>query len=202
MTRIAELRKLHNMTQSQLAAQMIVDQTTVSLWECEKGQPDADKLYKMAQIFGVSMEYLIGKSDVPGILGQNAPNCVPVFKRLNGSQPDKRDRIGYEFIPMEMLQKDVRYIGLRLSDDSMSPRFLKGDTVLFRIPPAQPNGIYALVSVENGDARLRRIHRNDSGVLLQAINSEHESEFYLNSEVKKLPVNIIGTVIQTIRREK
>lgn len=58
--RIATLRRLKNMTQKELGQKLGVGQTTVSAWETGKTTPDVIQLRSMAQLFHVSIDYLLG----------------------------------------------------------------------------------------------------------------------------------------------
>lgn len=56
---IKKFREDNNMTQDQLAEQMNVTRQAISNWENSKTQPDIDTLFKLAQIFNVSVEEII-----------------------------------------------------------------------------------------------------------------------------------------------
>ena len=62
--RIKELRIAHRLTQVQLAAQMSVSKQSVSNWENDNIQPSIDILIKLADLFAVSTDYLLGREDV------------------------------------------------------------------------------------------------------------------------------------------
>ena len=55
---IAALRKKMNMTQSDLACLLCVSTQAVSKWERSISYPDVTMLPKIAQIFGVCIDYL------------------------------------------------------------------------------------------------------------------------------------------------
>ncbi len=59
--KIAEYRKLNGMTQKELAEKLNVIDKTVSRWECGYGLPDISMLVPMANIFGVSVEAILGE---------------------------------------------------------------------------------------------------------------------------------------------
>ena len=59
MNRIRELRKEKNLTQTDLAKLLNTTTSNVSGWECGKWQPDNDTLIKLAEIFNVSVDYLL-----------------------------------------------------------------------------------------------------------------------------------------------
>ncbi len=56
--RISELRKKHNYTQEYVAEQLDVSRQAVSKWEQDQTSPDTNNLIALAQLFGVSVEYL------------------------------------------------------------------------------------------------------------------------------------------------
>ena len=60
MTKIKELRLAKGLKQGALAKILNVTQANLSAWELGKWQPDSDMLIKIAQFFGVSVDYLLG----------------------------------------------------------------------------------------------------------------------------------------------
>ncbi len=56
--RISELRKKHNYSQEYVAEQLDVSRQAVSKWEVDKASPDTNNLIALAELFGVSVEYL------------------------------------------------------------------------------------------------------------------------------------------------
>ena len=199
MQRIAQLRKDREWTQAYLAGLLHVDQTTVSLYESDKGQPDAQKLRLLAELFHVSADYLLELTDYPGLPEELAPNYVPVYARLTAAPPDAAP-VGYEYIPVSLTGKGRSFVGLRLADDIMAPRYLSGDVVVIQRGAESDSGRDVLVCVGQGEAVLRRYMPKENGLLFQALNPEAETLFFIPAERKRLPVTILGTVVQTIRR--
>lgn len=60
---IKELRVAQGLSQRQLGEKLDVCNQTVSFWEGGKREPDLDTLIKIADYFGVSVDFLLGKSD-------------------------------------------------------------------------------------------------------------------------------------------
>ena len=56
---IYELRKKNNMTQLELAEKLNYSDKTVSKWEKGENSPDITVLVEIANIFGVSLDYLV-----------------------------------------------------------------------------------------------------------------------------------------------
>lgn len=64
MKRIAELRKEKGLNQVGLALKLNVSQKMISAYENGTHQASIDTLKQMAKIFGVSVDYIIGNTDV------------------------------------------------------------------------------------------------------------------------------------------
>ena len=53
------LRKQKNITQEQLAKKLYVSRTAVSKWESAQTVPDLQKILQLAELFGVTTDYLL-----------------------------------------------------------------------------------------------------------------------------------------------
>lgn len=62
--KMRELRKNKNMLQSELAKKLHVSTSTIGMWEQGRNQPDTELLKQMANIFGVSTDYLLDNDNV------------------------------------------------------------------------------------------------------------------------------------------
>lgn len=71
--RLRDLREDHDLTQQQLAALLQTHQTTYSSYELGKLGIPVSALHKLADFYGVSVDYLLGRTD------QKAP--YPAKKR-------------------------------------------------------------------------------------------------------------------------
>ena len=58
--KIKTLRKEWDMTQNQLADALETTQRKISYWELGKVEPDLVSLWKIADFFDVSIDYLVG----------------------------------------------------------------------------------------------------------------------------------------------
>jgi len=61
--RLIELRKEKGLMQSELASLLEKGRSTVSGYETEGKEPDYDKLCFLAEYFGVTTDYLLGRDD-------------------------------------------------------------------------------------------------------------------------------------------
>ena len=71
MNRIRELRLNRGLTQIQLASMCNITQGTLSSYESGRHDPDIPMLSQMADIFGVSLDYISGRTDDPTPAGSS-----------------------------------------------------------------------------------------------------------------------------------
>ena len=57
---LKNLRKSRRMTQAELAAELGLSKSTISMYECGKREPELEVLKKLAAFFGVDMNELTG----------------------------------------------------------------------------------------------------------------------------------------------
>lgn len=61
--RLKELREKQGLSQAQLGKKLGVGQSTVGMWENGKNKPQNAKLEMLANIFSVSVDYLLGRDE-------------------------------------------------------------------------------------------------------------------------------------------
>ena len=61
--RLKALRAERNIGQNALARALKLSNASISYWETGKQMPSAEAIFKIAQYFGVSADYLLGISD-------------------------------------------------------------------------------------------------------------------------------------------
>ncbi|MDI6604079.1 MAG: helix-turn-helix transcriptional regulator [Thermoanaerobacteraceae bacterium] len=62
--RLSQLRKEKGLTQEELAKALNMTRSSLSLYEIGKRDPDTDTLRKIADFFNVSVDYLLGNTDI------------------------------------------------------------------------------------------------------------------------------------------
>lgn len=111
------------------------------------------------------------------------------------------DILDTEEISADMLKGGKEYFGLRIKGNSMSPEYLDGDTLILEKVENCENGQDCVVMVNGDDGTFKRVFKNENGIILQPLNSEYQPMVYSNEQIEKLPVKIIGKVVE-LRRKK
>lgn len=66
-SQIKELRLAFGWSQVELARRLNISKQTVSNWENDNIQPSVEMLVRVADTFGVSADYLLGREKIPRI---------------------------------------------------------------------------------------------------------------------------------------
>lgn len=187
-------------SQEELAKIINVHQTAVSQWEQGRTTPDIETIKKLASLFNVSVDYLLGRSNAPA-------NPIDPFSFAN-IQPIKKHRIPLlgEIACGEPLFADEDFEGfiesdieadfaLRCSGDSMTgARIMDGDIVLIKKQDMVENGEIAAVIIEN-EATLKRVYYypKDGKLILNPENPAYAPLVYVDEELNQ--IRILGRAV-------
>ena len=166
------------------------------MWELGNSEPDNENLTKLANFFNVSVDYLLGQNDY-SFPNSTGGTWVPVLGRVAAGIPIEaiEDVEDYEEISPDMA-KTGEFFALKIQGDSMEPKISNGDVVIVKQQPDCDNGDIAVVLVNGDEATVKRIKKSPEGIMLIPNNTSYEPMFYSNDDVKKLPVRIIGKVVE------
>jgi transcriptional regulator with XRE-family HTH domain len=103
--RIRELRTKRGMTQKELADILGVTDAAIGMWENARREPDVEHIKKMAAIFGVTTDYLIGQADTRDLPQTVAPYLADGLKELT---PEARKEVMdfIEYVKVKYAKKD------------------------------------------------------------------------------------------------
>lgn len=194
MLRLKEARKKSRLTQTDVAKIIGISQTGYSDWETGKNRVDARSLGRLAELYGVTVNYLLGidENDAPakGIR-------IPVLGSVAAGIPIEaiQDIVDYEEIDADMAAAG-EYFGLRIKGSSMEPRIREGDVVIVRRQEEAETGDTVVVLVNGDSATVKRIKIEPNGIALIPNNPAYDTRFYSAAEVELLPVRIIGKVVE------
>ncbi|MBC6312026.1 helix-turn-helix domain-containing protein [Listeria immobilis] len=94
--RLRELRKVDSKTQQQMADLLGVSRPAYTAYELGRREPDFETLNKLALIFGVTVDYLLGRSDLKDISadGFTAKEEMDMKKRMDALRKDLKNGDG------------------------------------------------------------------------------------------------------------
>lgn len=196
MNRIKALRSKKGIKQIELAAAVNVSQAALSGYETGKYEADLETYKRIASYFGVSLGYLLGE-DSPDDKREDYIR-IPVLGRVAAGIPIDaiEEIIDWEDISADMAAGGAEYFGLQIKGNSMEPKISDGDIVIVRKQPDVESGEIAVVLVNGDDATVKRIKKSAAGITLIANNPAYDPMFYSNEDIEKLPVAILGRVVE------
>lgn len=206
--RLSFLRKREQLTQAEFSQKTGIGRSAVSMYERGRREPDFETLEVIADYFNVDMDYLIGKSDIERKI-TITPSLHSIRISVLGSVPAGvpieavEDVIDWEDIPAAMTRGGKEYFALRVSGDSMYPKYLDGDIVIVHKTPVCDSGDDCVVYVNGYDATLKTVVLGEDGsVTLRPININYAPRTFTSAEVAELPVSIAGVVAELRRKVK
>ncbi len=200
MLRLKELRESRHISQKELSSKFGYAQNTLSNWENGNREPDFDTAQKLADFFGVTVDYLLGRTDEIRASSGDVLR-IPVYGTIPAGIPMEAIEYILDIVeaPADWSRGGKEYFALRVKGDSMSPIYLDGDTIIFMKTPCCDSGKDCCVMVNGSDATFKRVFINERGITLQPLNPAYEPRFFTNEEAAELPVKILG-VVKELRR--
>lgn len=202
LLRLKEARKAKGMTQIEVSRIIGISQTGYSDWETGKNRVDAVSLNRLAELYGVSVDYLLGSSEVP----TNNVLRIPVLGSVPAGVPLEaiEDIIDWEELPQSMASGGREYFALEVKGDSMWPDYLPGDVVIVRKQPTCDSGEDCVVYVNGYDATLKQVRLNaeDQSLTIVPRNPSYPPRTFTAEEIQSLPVTIAGVVVELRRKIK
>uniref|UniRef100_UPI003FF0E99C LexA family protein n=1 Tax=Megasphaera micronuciformis TaxID=187326 RepID=UPI003FF0E99C len=167
--RLKELRASRGLTQDDLARELNLVKSSISMYENGKRKPIFEVLEAIADYFNVNMDTLYS----------SAPVFAPSLKRV--------PMLGYAAAgqPLENLdgqdtyyvETDSRYavdFCITVRGDSMINAGINdGDIVFVKAQPEVPNGKIACVEIDNERVCIKRFYKTDTGVMLVSENPKY-----------------------------
>lgn len=128
-------------------------------------------------------------------------NRIKVYGSVPAGIPIEavEDIVDWEDVPQEWIDRGDRYIGLKVKGDSMYPKYIEDDTVIVKLQPDCECGQDAVVYVNGYEATLKKVVKQQDGIMLQPLNPEYTPKFYPYGP-EEPEINVLGIVVE-IRRK-
>jgi repressor LexA len=190
------LRLQHGMTQQRLAELLGCGNSTISMYEAGKREPDFETLEAIADVFNVPMSRLMGDTDrgncaaISGILPIRRKH-VPLLGDIAAGVPIYAEEQHETYVAVN--DDTVCDFALRVQGDSMTGAHINdGDIVFVRSQPDVDDGQIGVVVI--GDcATLKHVYHIPGGVQLVANNPAYPPMIYQGDDASQ--VRILGRAV-------
>lgn len=192
MSIIKDLRNKKGLTQAELARLCGVHQTAVSQWEKGRTDPDRNSLKILSEIFDVPVDVIMGL-----VSGTKQKVVIPVLGYVRAGMPIEavEEILDYEEISPQ-LAATGEFFALQIKGNSMEPRICENDVVIVRKQSDVDSGDVAVVLVNSMDATVKKVVKKGTSLSLVPFNPNYDVMIYSAEEVSRLPVSIIGKVVE------
>ena len=127
---------------------------------------------------------------------------IPVLGSVIAGTPIDaiEDIVDYEEIGEDILKTGAEFFGLKVKGNSMSPMLLEDDTLIIKKQDDCENGNIAVVLINGNEATVKKVVKIENGIILQPINPAYDPISFTKKEINKLPVKILGVVVELRRK--
>lgn len=188
----------------QFALKIDIPYTTIdSILKRGIDNSNVGNVIKMCKALDLSIDKTIEKNDL--ISNLNFDNCIqvknnsniikiPVLGVIKAGIPieAQEDIIDYIEIPKDWTKGGKQYYGLKISGDSMYPKYDNDDIVIFLKTNEIINGKDCAVMVNGFDATFKKVLFQNNSIILQPYNSNYQVQIFTKEQIEQLPVKIIG----------
>lgn len=188
--RMARAMFTKGIRQADLVERTGIDKGSMSSYVNGRYMPNAKNVAKIAKALGVTVEYLLGKDDIP-VSQMTKPEFkeIPVIGKVAAGIPisAQEDIIG-------SVVTDKNVFALRIKGDSMSPRIMDGDVVLVRRQDYAEDGDLVIAMID-GEATCKILKKSRKSVSLVPFNAAYTPLVYFGAEAEDL--RILGKVVES-----
>nr|DAH03939.1 MAG TPA: LexA repressor [Caudoviricetes sp.] len=196
---IKKYRKALGLTQTELAELVgYTDGSMITKIESGKVDISRSKVYEFAKVLQTTPVVLMGLDEEIEKENKRPRGVrIPVLGRVAAGIPVDaiEEIIDYEEISEEEARQG-EYFGLQIKGDSMYPRILDGDVVIVRKQNYASNSDVVIVLVNGNEGTCKQFYKYDDHVELKPFNLMYKPLIFNKEEVIKLPVQIIGKVVE------
>lgn len=201
MNRLKEARRAAGLTQTEVAKEIGLSQSQYSAWENGHAKIDAPAMARLAAMFGVTVDFLLGQENIQ--VSKTGGIRIPVLGSIPAGIPLEaiEDILDWEEIPASMCSGGKEYFALEVRGDSMWPDYLPGDIIIVRKSPVCNSGDVCVVYVNGYDATLKQVSLGkDGSISIIPRNQSYPPRTFSREEVMNLPVSIAGVVVELRRK--
>lgn len=201
--RLNKAISLRNIKPIELAEKTGIDKSKISSYMSGRYKAKQDGVYLLAQALNVSEVWLMGY-DVPmeSIPIKNIEKIkIPVLGTVKAGYDylAQENIIGYESI--DNVSDPENYYALQVTGNSMEPLFSDGDIAIVHKQDNFDSGNTCIILVNGDEATVKKVVRMDDGIDLIAMNPYYPVRHFTKNEMNKIPVKIIGKVVEARKRK-
>ena len=212
MNTLKQLRKNKGVSQTEVANAIGVSQVAYGRYESGQREPSFDMLNALADYFGVSVDAVLGRDDVPSfkwktihspmpdfVSSETVP--VPIIGRVRAGYGAlaEQEIEGYMELEPSVKSRWSDATILRVYGRSMEPELHEGDYVIISQQVEVKSGDVAIVCINGDEGTIKRVRFGEDGLDLIPTNPDYGTLHFTPEQVETLPIVIQARVVRVIR---
>lgn len=200
--KLKELRERKNITQQELAEALGVQQQQIARYENNQRKFKQDLLCKLADYFNVSINDFFPNTNYDNAETIKETIKIAIYGSIKAGIPleNQNDIVEYMNIPKDWIRGNKSLFGLKVSGDSMNPKYQDGEVVIFE----QTNDLEdyknkdCAIMINHTESTFKKVLINDTGIILVPYNTNYDMMPFTNEEIENLPIWILGRAIKKV----
>ena len=199
---LRDLRKEKGLTQTELAKKLGMSQTNYSYYETNNIMPDSDTLIKLADIYGITIDKLLGVESFAS--SDDLIDFEIIGSVRCGYDGEAVETPTGESVPIPKVflkgYKADDFFVLRVQGDSMFPKIVSDDLVLIHRQTSVPSGTVACILFNDTEATIKTVRYVDGEDWLELVPTNPEYPIKrLEGEKDLQGCRVLGSVVKLIR---
>ncbi|MBE6593400.1 MAG: helix-turn-helix domain-containing protein [Ruminococcaceae bacterium] len=191
------LLKINKTTVYRVSKETGIAASTLSDWKNGRSTPKTEKLRLIADYFGVSLEYMIGKDSKNDNSSElSGSTRVAIIGEIRAGSPiiTNESVLGYEYADV---RESDEYFYLKVQGDSMKNiGMVDGSLVLFHKQQYAQDGEVVACLVGGDSATVKRFRRSKKNVYLLPENEEYEPIKLSTDDFETGEARILGVAVE------
>ena len=195
--KIKYYRIQRNLSQEEVAEELETSAVNISRYENGDRKTNQDILFKLSQLFGVSINDFFPPVDNAKYIDLISNTIkIPVLGFIKAGVPieAQEDIIDYVDIPAIWTKGGKDFYALKISGDSMTPKYNEGDIVIFEQTKDYEAGRNkdCAVMVNCTECTFKKVFIDEHGITLQPYNMNYEPMRFTKEQAMQLPITAVG----------
>lgn len=208
--RLYILRREKNLSQKELADEIKVSASSISLWEAGKVIPEAEKILHLANFFNVSTDYLLGSSNFikqksiitqTSLLNIDKIVSIPVFDKILVDENIIIDKntVGSLDLIMSCDKTENDYFAMKITDDHLFPSINEGDLLICKNADSAKDGDLVLVYIGDHTSIFASYKEVADGIILSAPRTLDQPLYFSKADLEEKNIRIIAKAVELRR---
>lgn len=196
----------HNEKPNPLAKKLKISSGTVTNWK-NGSEPQPMNLKKIADYFGVSVNYLLGKEETRPqepkqqltLMDHQRVHMIPLFESVSAGFGALAVNEIVDYVPLYFVSpaEAKETICIKVHGDSMYPKIEDGDIIQVHKQESVDSGSLAVVLLDGDEGLVKKVVYGETWIELHSLNPMYKPMRFNGADVER--IRVVGLVKKIIK---